>query len=125
MGTSNQCRVHVCTIPCELNIYRIILANHIDRRTVEMNVGIIVACVFTFPIFFDTVHMYMRSATASLRTRWVSSSVKESTPRITDLPKDSFLQTHESTNSSMDHENQSVELHDVTPPKQWGSSLAK
>lgn len=74
--------------------------DHSYRRIVEMNVGIIVACVSTFPICFTNLKMYILSATTSLRSLLASSSAeKDSEPRTADFPKDSFLQTHESTNS--------------------------
>lgn len=84
-----------------------------------MNVGIIVACVFTFPIFFESVKTCIQSAKTSLRILLVSSPGKESTERISDFPKDSFLQTHESTNASMENVNQDVQLRGVTPSGQW------
>lgn len=88
---------------------------------VEMNVGIIVACVSTFPICFANVKMYIHSATTSLRTLLVSSSGKETIPRTSQIAKDSFLQTHESLNNlnGVDPAPQYVELNDVAPHGQW------
>lgn len=84
-----------------------------------MNVGIIVACVFTFPIFFENVKVYIHSATTSIRTLLVSSSGKKNDQWTSDLPKDSFLQTHESTQISIVDVDQHVEFHDFTRPRQW------
>lgn len=120
MGTSHQCRVHVRILPYALDVQEHLdlsdhFANHSDSRIVEMNVGIIVACVSTFPICFANLKTYIQSATTSLRSLLMSSQGKESSQRTHQFPKDSLLQTHESTNTSMDNANSDVQLHDVTP----------
>lgn len=82
-----------------------------------MNVGIIVACVFTFPTFFEKAKVYVLSAATSIHNLLAPPPRKDRTQKTIDLPKDSFLQTHESTDSGAEHVNQCVMLHDVTAPR--------
>ena len=87
-----------------------------------MNVGICVACVSTFPIFFARLKAYIQSATTSLSTLLASSSGKGSTQRTFVFSRKSQLQTHNNGQTLLDPDNRFIELPEVAPSSDWASA---